>query len=328
MVCAVCGADDGETVLRVEDPAGEESTGFRLLRCGDCGLGMTSPLLSVAELARYYPEDYWRNEDSAGDIAARPSLPAALERRFIFWRLARAARPLKRLCRPGARVLDVGCGTGDMVEVLQSLGYQGFGVEVAERAASSARERFGSRIVGGTLQDAPWSESSFDAATLFHVLEHLGDPRRTLDHLTRLVRPGGAILIEVPNIDSWGFRLFRTRWQPLLMPQHLFHYSPAPLRRLIEEYPFEVISIGHLSSRASRAAWVLSLWPGLQPQAFRTAERRGRPVLSRKVLYLVLQLLVSPIVWLSAAFGRGDIITVIARRRPPEVGPVAAHDAG
>jgi SAM-dependent methyltransferase len=89
-------------------------------------------------------------------------------------------------------------------------------------------------VFAGDLQDAPWPAASFDAVTLYHVLEHVHTPAAYLERVAQLLTPGGILLIAVPNFRSWERRFFKQRWAWLDVPIHLHHFEPERLQRLIE----------------------------------------------------------------------------------------------
>ena len=99
-------------------------------------------------------------------------------------------------------------------------------------------------IVGDFLELA--LPGGFDAVTMWHVLEHLPDPFAAVARAAELVRPGGRIVISVPNIESLQAQFGGERWFHLDLPRHLFHFSPRSLSALVEQAGLRVVRIGHL----------------------------------------------------------------------------------
>jgi 2-polyprenyl-3-methyl-5-hydroxy-6-metoxy-1,4-benzoquinol methylase len=120
-------------------------------------------------------------------------------------------REFRRL-RPGTgRVLDVGCGRGQLGEAIGQLGWRVWGVEQSGEACTTARQRL-SRLVETDLNDMDRIErevggTTFDALVFSDVLEHVYDPRTVLETYLRFVRPGGRVFISVPNMVVWTNRL-------------------------------------------------------------------------------------------------------------------------
>jgi SAM-dependent methyltransferase len=296
-------------ILQVDDPSAGP-TGFTLVMCGGCALVSLEPQPGEEALAACYPPDYWQ------PLARERKAPRPIERAqqlFIERRLAAGLRPLTRRLRPGARVLDVGCGSGALLHVLGRAGYHASGVEMSATAAAEAAAA-GARVHVGSLESAACADASFDAVTMIHVLEHLRDPVRALGEVRRVLRPGGWLLVEVPNIQSIAYALFGRRWQPLALPQHLFHFAPASLSRAVRVAGFGVERVSQYSARVSAAAWARSVAPTLDPVQFRRRDAAGRSALTRKLAYLALQLLLTPPAVGSAWMGRGDVVRMLARK--------------
>jgi len=129
--------------------------------------------------------------------------------------------------------LDVGCGSGAALGVARALGWQVAGIEMDEAAAEKAR-RFAEEIYIGDALSAPFPPGRFDLVTAMHVVEHVPDPVRLVRRMVDWLAPGGLLIIEVPNADGLGARLFGRAWSGLELPRHLSHFSPATLRRAVE----------------------------------------------------------------------------------------------
>lgn len=163
-------------------------------------------------------------------------------------------RRLERLEKVTGRLgslLDVGCGTGEFLARAQAHGATVTGVEPIEDAAHFARER-GLNVLTATLEDSDLPERSFDVVSALHVLEHLTDSVGFLGTLARWARPGGHVLIEVPNYDSMMRRRRLANWTGLRPLEHIVHFTPTTLRGAFER-------------------------AGLQPRSIRTPTYLGPP---------------------------------------------------
>jgi len=240
--CPVCGAKEGRARYGIE---GWPSP---LVVCPDCGLGRLAELPGAAELAGLYPDAYY------GDPGTkfRPLLES-LVRRIGARHIAFLARGL----RPGARVLDVGCGRGVLLSRLADLGFEVHGVELSAAAARGADPRAHIRIAPD-LAGAGYPDAFFDEIVIWHVLEHLRDPRGTLLEAHRLLRPGGRVVVAVPNFASAQARWADAAWFHLDLPRHLFHFPLPALRRLIEATGFACESEHHFSLRQNPFGWIQS----------------------------------------------------------------------
>src|SRR5436305_3607108 len=171
---------------------------FELLRCIRCGSATT-----VGE-----PSD--ELHDSGAYSAGPPRLHALalpLLNAFDSQRLG----ILRRLIEPPASVLDVGAGRGRFVANARRAGYDARGIEPSKRGAHAAAA-IGAPVAKTTLDQADLEPSSLDAATVWHVLEHLDQPRLALGVLARALKPGGALLIGIPNLASVQARIGGARW--------------------------------------------------------------------------------------------------------------------
>jgi SAM-dependent methyltransferase len=151
------------------------------------------------------------------------------------------------------KLLDVGCGNGSFLAMMQDAGWEVTGVDPDKVAATLARKRFGISILNGSLEDAGFAEESFDAVTLSHVIEHVYDPVALLRECRRVLRPGGKIVVTTPNLASQGHRAFGSSWVPLDPPRHLHLFTSATLGACCERAG---LSIQSVATSARGAGWV------------------------------------------------------------------------
>jgi SAM-dependent methyltransferase len=153
--------------------------------------------------------------------------------------------PYREVWRRGpGRLLDVGCGAGDLATVFAAHGYEVSGVEPSEGAAGHARER-GIDMHHGTLDDAPWAPGSFDAVIFNHVLEHVDDPVDAIE------RAAALLAIAVPNFGSWHRRFFGSAWFQLDLPRHVQHFDRDSLSAVVQRAGLRPIAVGAASMRPS-----------------------------------------------------------------------------
>jgi SAM-dependent methyltransferase len=233
--CPICGFNSGykEHVER----------GFDLLRCKWCGVFYVHPMPETEKLKSYYKDvhreirpEVWHQH---GDFAYREIVAGLRE----------------RLGRSG-RVLDVGAGSGRLVELLREAGFSAFGVEIAANEISPDGP-----IIARNIEDVPHN-NQFDAVVMLWVLEHLPDPASALERLHALIRPGGWIVARVPNVafiskiaklkllEKLFPQIFKRMINPaskketffeiLGPPYHLFGYTPSSLARLLTDFEFEI----------------------------------------------------------------------------------------
>ncbi|HEV7519416.1 MAG TPA: class I SAM-dependent methyltransferase [Thermoanaerobaculia bacterium] len=230
--CPICGA--AAVFRRFASPApvtlGPESFGssrrtvesIGVLACRACGAGWQDPPPtpeSVAAAYRGMRDDLYLAEEKTRRRSLRRSL-ARLERSGDGRR---------------GRLLDVGCSAGLFAELARDAGWEVLGIEPSRWLADRARERLGDAVLCARFEDVTLAPGSFDAVCLWDVLEHVADPHAFLAQAARVLRPGGVLALNVPNLASWIARALGRRW-PLLLPEHLFFFSPASLRLLFARH--------------------------------------------------------------------------------------------
>ena len=153
----------------------------------------------------------------------------------------------------------------------------------------------------GTLRSASFEARSFDFVHMSHVLEHVTEPLATLREVARLLRPGGRVYIETPNIDSLGFRWAREYWFPLEVPRHLWLFSPRTLTRA-------VTSAGLSVSRLRARSFPVFTWEATYREEERLGQRkRDRPAMPARALPRALGLRSAITIASRFSPGLGDI---------------------
>lgn len=153
----------------------------------------------------------------------------------------RIARQLDRVAGgSNRRVLDIGCGDGAFLSLMQGRGWTAHGLEMDRGAAGRAAARGGIEVTVGTVEEARFAPETFHLIILSHVLEHLPHPRESLRTVREWLREDGVLFVTLPNVDCWERRLFENCWYPWDLPRHLLHFSPTTLERLLREEGFTV----------------------------------------------------------------------------------------
>lgn len=199
----------------------------QLRRCSACGLTYATEMADPSEI---YVDGYMSGESELGFglDATDPQF-----QRFLVYYSHRRLEAIERLVGEVGPLLDVGAGTGDFLVAVRERGIEGVGVEPVEASTSIAAER-GVDIRQALLEDSGLPESSFRTVTAFHVLEHMADGLGFLRLLTRWAKPGGHVVVEVPNWRSMERRMKGDDWPGVRPLEHIAHYSPATLQATFE----------------------------------------------------------------------------------------------
>jgi 2-polyprenyl-3-methyl-5-hydroxy-6-metoxy-1,4-benzoquinol methylase len=207
-----------------------------LLRCAECGqlVSQVSAKRYWETMAQFDETDY--NQPAGHELARRVSVARR--------RLAAIAVLLGKAPR-AIRILDVGCSRGQFVQAAAALGFRAEGVEPATRIAATARAS-GLTVHLGLLEEQRFPDGSFDALTLFEVVEHLKQPLELLRECHRVLKPRGILLLSTGNTASWTVAAMRERWDYFDIARdggHISFFNPSSLRRLAANSGFEIARI-------------------------------------------------------------------------------------
>jgi SAM-dependent methyltransferase len=231
-------------LMRILCPACTASTDHRLLfnkngcdilQCAACGLARAQT--AGFDPASYYTEDYFAGGHADGYADYRGAEPI-LRREFAH------TLAFIRHHRPGGRLLEIGCAYGFFLDEASS-SYEVAGVEIAEDAAASCRQR-GLRVITGVADQGTLAQfGKLDVIVLLDVIEHLPQPHETLALCQTLLNPGGVIVLTTGDIASLYARIAGQHWRLMTPPQHLWYFSPESIRRLARSLGLEVEAIDH-----------------------------------------------------------------------------------
>ncbi|MBI5592578.1 MAG: class I SAM-dependent methyltransferase [Deltaproteobacteria bacterium] len=152
-----------------------------------------------------------------------------------------------RYVKAPANVLDIGCGNGRFLQGLINKNYSGYGIELPSKSAERASRIPGLNLKTGQLCEDDFGEHFFDAVTMWHVIEHLPEPRKTLQIIGKILKQGGYLMASLPNIDSFQSRLFRGRWLHLDPSRHLLFFGALDLAKIMQTFGFEIVTINYFS---------------------------------------------------------------------------------
>ena len=250
--CSTCGSDDAELVGRGYDYeyfTCEES--FNAYRCRECGNVYLNPRPDVSEFNRIYPPSYHSLNFSEANYGLVHDVRSRLE-----------ARRLLRYCRgipDDARILDVGCGDGFHLKLLQRFGKPGWtleGVDLDARAVALA-SKSGISIHQGSIEELALPEAHYDLVCTIQTIEHVAHPDAVLAAIARVLKPGGRLVVVTDNTDSIDFAWFRRNyWGGYHFPRHWNLFNRRSLTRLAQRADLEMESLRTIVSPVN---WVYSI---------------------------------------------------------------------
>lgn len=258
--CDLCGATDAEFILSTNRLDGA------LVRCRNCQLFYVA--VSNLRTSDWGEWDNLENCPTAASEQVSAEMVRLADRAKELelvepyveqseqpWRELMARERLDDLKRfvGSGRLLEIGCSTGEMLAAA-SESFEAFGVE-ADVASSKIASQRGLQCFNGALADAGFSDESFDVAALYHVIEHFPSPRAEMVELHRILKPGGWLAIETPNIANIWFRLLGARWRQFI-PDHIFFFTPQTIRRLCEETGFEIVELRNVGKAMSARLFI------------------------------------------------------------------------
>ena len=280
--CPACGASAWAPDLKAGD--------FRLVRC-PCGLRALDRDPDVTAALVDNEEMYGGDEYNTWYRSVREPLMA---------RYRNDIAEIERIAGgKGGSILDIGCSYGWFLEVARDHGWQTTGIEATDATASAARES-GLDVRTGLLSEQRFPDAYFDVVCLWDVLEHIPNVDEFLAECRRVLKPGGLLAVQSPNIRSVMARHAGAQWAWLLLPHHVWHFTPSSMSATLRKRGF---TVEHTRTWEPPEALVESLY-------------KDHPKLGSKNVRRVTDkaLMIAEKAW--CALGGGGLIRVYARRQP------------
>jgi len=224
---------------------------FNLVKCNYCGVKFLNPQPTYKELSKHYNNKKYYSLKNINPDSFKTSLKISLYKLYFtqnknyFCRIIFS--PIKFMLRSAIikknkKLLDIGCGSGQFLYEMKELGLDVHGVEPGE---FDETERL--NIKKGDLIKVRYPDNYFDIITMNHVLEHLNNPIETIKEIKRILKPGGAFIVGVPNTSSLANKIFRKNWLAYDVPRHLFNYSNKLLVQMLKQNEFKINKVRYNS---------------------------------------------------------------------------------
>ncbi|MDD4900811.1 MAG: class I SAM-dependent methyltransferase [Patescibacteria group bacterium] len=290
---------------------------FAVYQCPACSLAATKPNPRPADFAKYYPRLYYGSRKSFTDSLINNSRRRKIKKIVVIAKKSVDKRSL----------LDIGCGDGGFIALLAAAGWRVAGTEMA--APGSHKQSASVSIYRRELLSCGFAKADFDLVTMWHSLEHLAEPLIYLQEVGRVLKKEGALLLEVPNFNSWQSVIFKNNWFHLDVPRHIFHYDKKSLELILKKANFKITKVSYGSLIYGLFGWIQSClnvfcrrknllfdllngkagWAGLKTRSIGAKDFAFIFILAIPAAIFSL-----PFFMLEVIFKRGGIITVWAER--------------
>lgn len=233
--CPVCGSANISSALRAKDFTVSNET-FSIFECHTCTFRFTQDVPGATAIGPYYKaESYISHTDSSQGLINR------LYHSVRKFTIRQKCNLVKKVTGRGkGNMLDVGAGTGVFVKAILEHGWQVTGLEPDADARKVAKEVYGASL--SPIEDFyKLPDNSYDAITMWHVLEHVHDLRGYMAKLKSLLKENGRLVIAVPNYTAGDAAVYKEFWAAYDVPRHLYHFSPQSMQKLAEAFGLRIL---------------------------------------------------------------------------------------
>lgn len=224
--CPICGASSFNEVFKAPYFRGDGEL-FKIQECNSCRLWFTSPRPEDHDLGAYYETGEYISHNNK-----KEGLMDYLYHGVRDYSLKKKLSLINKVNGNNGRLLDYGAGTGHFLKTAKANGWQVTGVEPSEEARNVAHNTHQLSLVSPEQFEA--NEGAYDVITLWHVLEHLPNLQEHISKFQKALNRGGALIIAVPNHESWDSQKYGKNWAALDVPLHLYHFKKRNIQQLAE----------------------------------------------------------------------------------------------
>lgn len=225
--CPICNNKNFEMILKKDDL----SKYYHIVKCKNCDLVFINPLPTEEDLNKYYNTEY-----------------AVPEYQKI--KLVKKAKKILNLLKKyrlssNSRILEIGASHGFFLNEAKKQGFIPYGVELSKKACNNAKKCFGINIENVDFLQSSFinKKECFDVVVLLDVLEHLTNQNEILNGINTVLKRNGIVILTLPNINSWEFKICGRYWEWLSPPAHLFYYSPNTIKKMLKKHGFDIVHL-------------------------------------------------------------------------------------
>jgi len=219
------GAPDEKSFLENFSSSSDVISKDRIVKCINCGLQYVNPRIKESTVIKAYSEG-----SDETFISQRQGREVTFDRGLKF---------IEKLATKG-RILDIGTAGGSFLNVAQKRGWEIHGIEPNKWLCEWAKNNYGITVKPGTIFSNKFPKEHFDAVSMWDVLEHMSDPMKNLKEANRILKPGGLVIVNYPDIGSAVAKLMKRRWI-FILAVHLYYFTPGTLSAMLRKAGFEPI---------------------------------------------------------------------------------------
>ena len=253
--CLVCHSKGASLYKNLHDQLFDAPGKWDLTSCPNCGLVWLNPYPIAEDVGKLYSAYYTHQNIKRGflgnlserlkqgvhkSMGYKSNLSSLSFGNLIpFFRSYAALDILNVKANWGKRLLDVGSGNGEYLNIMRNYGWEVEGLEIDNKAADFARDKYNLKVHTKSLFESGIPSESFDVITLNHVIEHVYEAEQLLAECKRILKPGGRVILLTPNRESLGFKLFGKDWRGLEIPRHMSVFSVSNMGILAQRVGFK-----------------------------------------------------------------------------------------
>lgn len=256
--CPCCNGVDISKVLSAADHTVSNET-FEIWQCNVCTARFTQNVPDKSEIEKYYKsENYISHSDTKQGFIN--SLYHFVRKRTLNGKRKLVEKYTKLSI---GKILDIGAGTGAFLQVMQKSEWDVTGFEPDETARENAK-----KLYGLSLQPSKeffnLKAETFDAITLWHVLEHVHELHEYMDQLKKLLKLTGCLFIAIPNYACYDEKIYKEFWAGYDVPRHLYHFSPTSITQLLLQHGLQLKEI--------KPMWYDSFYVSMLSEKYKTGK--------------------------------------------------------
>lgn len=255
VMCNLCGSPEYEIIIKptkaVDDPTKiiSASGGImgtqQVVRCKKCGLCYVNPRIKSDTVVSSYTEA----DDSLYASQAEGRINTFKE----------SLKFIEKYYPSKGKILDIGAAAGFFLKTAKDANWETYGVEPSKWSANFANTNYNVNVKQGTLSDTKFESNFFDVITMWDVLEHVPDPTKELTEVFRILKPGGMLVINYPDFETFIAKLFGSKWW-FLLSVHLYYFGKNSMTKILQKCGFakpdfhpywQSLSLGHLAKMLS-----------------------------------------------------------------------------